>query len=254
MPASHLRVNRPVLIVSDDPKFVQDLRSRWEEDANAPAVRIVGSEEGVGCRLEDFQFAVVGGLEPKICKEVLAAFRPGNVPVIVIGAEGVALGVSERHASKVLALPATPSWQDLLTALGGEVARRADAQARARRSEMANASLQCEAMLGRYVIEMRHNLNNALTSVLGNAELLLLDDTKFSTNERKQIDTIRLMALRMHETLQRFSSLEKELRATGEVRSEAAVGSLERDCNPVRDSKITHEAQGPQLAQAAGAD
>ncbi len=61
------------------------------------------------------------------------------------------------------------------------------------------------------MLEMRHSLNNALTSVLGNSELLLLEPGSLSANARSQIDTIRNMALRMHEILQRFSSLEKEL-------------------------------------------
>jgi signal transduction histidine kinase len=58
---------------------------------------------------------------------------------------------------------------------------------------------------------MRHNLNNALTSVLGNSELLLLEPGSLSAPARSQMETIRSMALRMHEILQRFSSLEKEL-------------------------------------------
>ena len=74
-----------------------------------------------------------------------------------------------------------------------------------------SALLKCHATLGQYVIEMRHSLNNALTSVLGNSELLLLEPGAFSAGVRSQIDTIRNMALRMHEVLQRFSSLEKEL-------------------------------------------
>jgi hypothetical protein len=41
--------------------------------------------------------------------------------------------------------------------------------------------------------------------------LMLLEPGTFSAGVRSQIDTIRNMALRMHEILQRFSSLEKEL-------------------------------------------
>jgi len=59
---------------------------------------------------------------------------------------------------------------------------------------------------------MRHTMNNALTSVLGNSELLLLEPGTFSAGVRSQLDTIRNMSLRLHEILQRFSSLEKELR------------------------------------------
>jgi len=58
---------------------------------------------------------------------------------------------------------------------------------------------------------MRHNLNNALTSVLGNSDLLLLEPGSLSAQTRAQIETIRNMALRIHEIMQRFSSLEKEM-------------------------------------------
>jgi signal transduction histidine kinase len=60
------------------------------------------------------------------------------------------------------------------------------------------------------MVEMRHNVNNALTSVLGNAELLTLEPG-LPANVLDQADTIRNMALRLHEIFQRFSSIEKEL-------------------------------------------
>jgi len=47
--------------------------------------------------------------------------------------------------------------------------------------------------------------------MLGNSELLLLEPGLLSAEARSQIETIRHMALRMHEVLRRFSSLEKEL-------------------------------------------
>jgi hypothetical protein len=40
----------------------------------------------------------------------------------------------------------------------------------------------------------------------------LLEPGSLSAAARSQIETVRNMALRMHEILQRFSSLEKELR------------------------------------------
>jgi signal transduction histidine kinase len=63
------------------------------------------------------------------------------------------------------------------------------------------------------MLDVRHTLNNALTSVLGNSELLLLEPEALPVAELSQIETIRNMALRMHEILQRFSSIEKELNA-----------------------------------------
>jgi signal transduction histidine kinase len=61
------------------------------------------------------------------------------------------------------------------------------------------------------MLEQRHNMNNALTSVLGNAELLLLEPGALSAEVREQVETMHSMALRMHEIMQRFSSLESEM-------------------------------------------
>ena len=111
---------------------------------------------------------------------------------------------------RLLCLQQHEGWPDTLVLLASEVLRRVDAIARAERTEMLNVQLKCHATLGQYIIDMRHNMNNALTSVLGNAELLLLEPGAFSASVRSQLDTIRNMALRLHEILQRFSSLEKE--------------------------------------------
>lgn len=62
------------------------------------------------------------------------------------------------------------------------------------------------------MLEMRHALNNALTSVLGNSELLLLEPGALTRPQRSQVETIRNMATRMHEILQRLSSLDAELK------------------------------------------
>jgi signal transduction histidine kinase len=83
------------------------------------------------------------------------------------------------------------------------------------------------------MLEMRHTLNNTLTCVLGNSELLLLEPGSLSAGARSQIETIRNMSLRMHEILQRFSSLEKELTVVDRqaekesgAKSQAAVASI----------------------------
>ena len=86
-------------------------------------------------------------------------------------------------------------------------------------------------MLGRYMLEMRHGLNNALTSLLGNSDLLLIEPGSLSAQARAQIETIRNMTLRIHEVMQRFSSLEKEMnvvaqqveRDSGKSRAAVAV-------------------------------
>ena len=67
---------------------------------------------------------------------------------------------------------------------------------------------------------MRPGINNALTSAIGNADLLLLDPGQLSPECREQVRTIHAMALRLNEVMQRFSSLAAEMRA-GEKESQA---------------------------------
>ena len=117
---------------------------------------------------------------------------------------------------RVLALRQHEGYLDGLVLLGAECLRRVEAVKRGREAEQAAAMSQREATLGRYMLEMRHSLNNALTSVLGNSELLLMEPGAFSAPVREQIEIIRNMGLRMHEIIQRFSSLESEMRVAAE--------------------------------------
>jgi len=75
-------------------------------------------------------------------------------------------------------------------------------------------------------LEVRHNLNNALTSVLGNSDLILLDAPELPPAMRNQVETIRNMGMRMNEIMQRFSSLQKEMELVEQqsMKKAAAVG------------------------------
>jgi hypothetical protein len=118
-------------------------------------------------------------------------------------------------------------WPAMAGLIGREILRRRQAESRAREAEKVCAAAQAEATLGRYMVEMRTNVNNALTTVLGNAELLVLEPGLPAT-VLAQADTIRNMALRLHEVFQRFSSIEKELnvdaRESGKKTVHAAAG------------------------------
>jgi len=99
-----------------------------------------------------------------------------------------------------------------LVLVAGESLRRAEAVKLARQAELRAARSEQYAVLGRYMLEMKHSMNNALTSLLGNAELLLLEPGQLSAQSLAQIKTMHSMTLRMNEVLQRFSSLASEMR------------------------------------------
>jgi signal transduction histidine kinase len=96
--------------------------------------------------------------------------------------------------------------------VAGESLRRTEALRLAKLAEQRAAQSANQATLGRYMIEMKHSMNNAMTSLLGNAELLLLEPGELSAQSLAQIKTIHTMALRINEIMQRFSSIASEMR------------------------------------------
>ena len=205
-------MNQPtVVIVSDDPDFSGAICSQWQQERGAPAFTLVTGDLGDGLPSETFDLAIVGNVRGELQSNVLKTLEQSGKPVLLVNGE-TAMGTQVGGKNlRLMVLSQQEGWMETLVLLGSEVLRRCDALARLRRAEQTNAVLERQAALGRYVIDMRHNLNNALTSILGNSELLLLRADLLSGQPHSQVETIRNMALRMNEILQRFSSLEKEL-------------------------------------------
>jgi len=109
-------------------------------------------------------------------------------------------------------VPLREDWAQTLLLVAGESLRRAEAMRLARQAEQTASKNELHATLGRYMMDMKHSVNNALTSMLGNAELLLLEPGQLSSQSLAQIKTIHSMALRINEIMQRFSSLASEMR------------------------------------------
>jgi signal transduction histidine kinase len=103
-------------------------------------------------------------------------------------------------------------WADIAAALTKEIVLCAQAQRRVVEVENQLRESERFAALGRFIAEARHGLANALTSVLGNSELVLLETESGLTAEvRGQLKTIHSMSLKIHETLQGLSSLDREM-------------------------------------------
>lgn len=200
-----------VLIVSDEEVFSGTISARWQAERNLPTLTLLSGDLGPGFDVGGFEMAIVGAVRASILPAVLTAVNPVGKPVIFVSDNPQTAEAVRSAQPRVLVLQQREGWLDALILITTEILRRNQALARAQKAEHDNVVLESQAALGRYMLEMRHTLNNALTSVLGNSELLLLDAGALSAAARSQVDTIRNMALRMHEIFQRFSSLEKEL-------------------------------------------
>jgi signal transduction histidine kinase len=201
-----------VLIIADDGDFARAITTRWQAEKIVPVFTLMTGDLCPGISGAGFDMAVVAAVRPGVLPSVLTILESITRPVLYLAPDGqTAATIRETH-SRTLVLRQHEEWLDALIPVASETLRCARAVARAHRAERALAESQAHATLGRYVLEMRHTINNALTSMLGNSELLLLEPGLLSAQAREQTETIRTMALRMNEIFQRFSSLETELR------------------------------------------
>lgn len=200
-----------VVIIADAPDFARDVMERWQAERNIPTFVLLSSELGDNARQVPADLAVVGAIPRTRLEAVLRWLAASGTPAAcVCDHPGTLAWVRSAHPD-VFALEQQDAWSDLLVRFCGEVLLRLAAEERVVRADKVAAESQHYATLGRYMVEMRHNFNNALTSLLGNAEMLLLEPAAFSAQVREQLDTIRAMALRLHGIVQRFSSLEAEM-------------------------------------------
>ena len=205
-----------VLIISDEPDFSRRITGRWQMERMVPTFTLLSGDLWPRFAVDVFDVAIVGELRRELLSVVLEPLHSTGQPVFgVCRNASVAQLVRERWP-RVSILRRGDSagetqWLDTLVLAASEAVHRARAESRARSAELSCALLERQATLGRYMLEMRHNLNNALTSVLGNSDLLLLEPGSLSAQSRAQMETIRNMTLRIHEIMQRFSSLEKEM-------------------------------------------
>jgi hypothetical protein len=245
-----------VLILASDPAFSREITANWPRD---PAPRSDGPEfivldEGFSRDLQGshYDLAIADAssegkadekdnknekdkgknkikrkhLNKRLNKDLKQSLAAAGKPAILIHSDP-SLDFYNIHGA-VLELRREPGiWPVMAGLAGREILRRCQAEFRAREAEKICAAAQAEATLGRFMVEMRTNVNNALTTVLGNAELLVLEPG-LPASVLAQADTIRNMALRLHEVFQRFSSIEKELcveaRESGKKAIPAAAG------------------------------
>ncbi len=201
-----------VLIISDDLDFAHSLMGRWQSERQVPAFTLIGSESWRSAPITDFDLAVAGPLDPAFASAILEGLHAGSAPVVSVAEDGKGLVTLRGRYPRMLWLCRYDGWVEVLVLLCREALRRAEAQSRAQRAEAETTEIRRHATLGRYMLEMRHSLSNALTSVLGHSELLLLEPGALSAPLRDQVDTIHHMAMRINEVLQRFSSLDAELK------------------------------------------
>ena len=200
-----------VLIISDEVEFPRRITARWQMERNLPTFTLLSGDLWPRFAVDVFDVAIVGELRRDLLSVVLEPLHSTGQPIFCVCQDAATAQLVRERWPRITILRPSEHWLETLVLAASEAVHRSRAESRARSAETSCATLDRQATLGRYMLEMRHNLNNALTSVLGNSDLLLLEPGSLSAQTRAQIETIRNMALRIHEIMQRFSSLEKEM-------------------------------------------
>jgi hypothetical protein len=234
------RSNRPtVLILASDPAFSREITAHWPGDPDPyknPEFTILDQNFTPALQASPYDLAIADAysveksksekrtpLNRRLNRDLQVSLVAAGKPAILIHSDP-ARDFYNVHGA-VLELRREPKIWPMLTALiGREILRRSQAESHARHSEAICTAAQAEATLGRYMLEMRANVNNALTTVLGNAELLT-HTAGLPSAVLAQADAIRNMALRLHEVFQRFSSLEKELAVAARTTSQKSAAA-----------------------------
>jgi signal transduction histidine kinase len=215
-------VSHSVLILSDDPEFAGAIMARWQAERSVPAFMLLSSAIWNDSLSHSCDLILLGSVQASF-GPILKALESSGRPVICAGLDPAQVQRVRSSCPRMTVLRHHEGWVDAAVLLAAETLRRLEALARARRAEQALAADQADATLGRYMRDMRHNLNNALTSVLGNSELLLLEPGAFSAQQRDQISTMHTMAMRIHDILQRFSLMESEIHLARPSHTEMAL-------------------------------
>jgi signal transduction histidine kinase len=223
--------NANVLILTDDPEFARLLSSCWPAERHAPSITVLNSDVWKAQGGETFDLVVLGPVGENKLSVILGTIHPGVAVILCASADSREIQQLRSRHPRLLHVPLREDWTQTLVLVAGESLRRVHAGRQAKQALSRAFESEREAVLGRYMSDMKHNVNNALTTILGNAELLLLEPGQLSAQSLHQIKTMHSMTLRIHEIMQRFSSLASEMREAenaSQPETDEAPASLSR--------------------------
>ncbi len=202
-------MNQPaVLVISETPGFSQAILDLWQLEPNLPSPTAMHGDLCGNLSADSFDLAILEGIPSARLQTRLGELEPHGKTLLVLVPDAATAELVATIAPRALVL--TSCSVPTLMLVAAEIVKRLQAIERQRAADLALAASESSALLGRYITEMRHTINNALTSVMGNSELMLFEPGELSEHHRSQIETIRTMSMRIHEIMQRLGSLETE--------------------------------------------
>lgn len=202
---------KKLLVISDQNGFPRDLVARWQMQPQVPEFTALSSDLLRGATATPFEVVIASNLRSERKHDVITQLNRGTAPAIYLTDSSESVHSLRRDFPRITVVPRHDAWLDTLVLVAEEMLKRVEIFERVERLEQSARTQGKHATLGKYMVESRHSFNNALTSVLGNAELLLLESSNLNAGMCEQLETLHSMSLRLHEMMQRFTSLEMEM-------------------------------------------
>ena len=166
-----------VLLISYDAEFSSAVPARWLREARVPAFTLMSGDLCQSFDPEIFDIAIIGDLQSESLFRVVVKILGASANPVIF-ARTFDLDAS-RLPPQAIVIPPGETQLDTLVLVASQILQRCAKRWSSHGAlRKAHASAEREATLGRYMLEMRHGLNNALTSVMGNAELLLFKKSR----------------------------------------------------------------------------
>ncbi len=199
-----------VLVISDDAEFIRELERRWQTERNVPHFNPMTSEVWQNSAVAGCDLAIVGPVYSASLPHVLVLAASAPAALALLPAS-VSLPQVRIEHPKVVSLRESTDRVEVAISVGKEMLRRRASEKSLEKAQRELHDNEKYVALGRYVLDARHNFNNALTAVLGTTELMQLHAPQSPAQVAEQVKTIQMMALRLQGIMQRFSSLESEI-------------------------------------------
>ncbi len=161
-----------VLILTDETDFARLLTACWQAEKHAPGITVLGSDLWRDHEPLPHDLVVVGPLRDGKLSEILRSLEPAKALILCAPADSRELSHLRGKYPRLVHVPLREDWTQTLLLVAGESLRRTEALRVARQAENKAARNEQYATLGRYMTDMKHSVNNALTSMIGNAKRL----------------------------------------------------------------------------------
>jgi signal transduction histidine kinase len=206
------QITKRILVVSEDAALCREFRSDFEQAEGELEVLILGDFEAARELARKQPPAVIlldeqvlgkqkaGGLSAEAL-EAAAAALAGSAPVVIVG--------HPEHQTELATLIAAGA-ADFVARVGSFLPVAVSLAERRLRASGSDDGARASFEPVDFGETLRHELNNPLTGILGNAELLLAEirqrnDQRLPRAAQQRLETVTDLAVRMRETIRRLS-------------------------------------------------